>query len=100
MTIKPSSFSCGGPVVDVTLTVVLAASIPGSTMVAAVNDGTPGSSESVDANFDKQPDGSWLISSTDTSTSLCQQYSVGKHTLGIQYATGQLIAEGSFTILP
>jgi len=100
MTIQPSSFSCGGSPVDVTLTVVLDASISGSTMVSAVDDGTPGSSESVDSEFQKQSDGSWQISSTDTSTNLCKQYPVGKHTLGIQYATGQLIAEGSFTVLP
>jgi hypothetical protein len=100
ITFKPSSISCSGPAVVSTMTAVLSASIPGSAIITPVDDGTPGAKESVDSAFQKQPDGSWLDSTTANSGDLCVQYRPGPHTIGFLDASGHLIAEGTFTVLP
>jgi hypothetical protein len=100
VTIEPASFSCSGPDVDVTLTVVLSASIPGSAIITPTIDGTQGTSGSVESAFEQQPDGSWMESETGASSDLCTRYGVGQHTIGALDSDGHLIAEGSFTVMP
>ncbi len=100
MTIEPSSFSCSAASIDVTLTVRLSASIPGSAEVTTEADGSTGSAASVESEFTKQSDGSWLLSSPSPSSTLCEKYSPGQHRFGLLDANGQLIAEGTFTVNP
>jgi len=100
ITFKPPSFSCSGSAIDVTMTVVLSASIPGSAIITPVDDGTPQDQESVNSTFQKQPDGSWLDSTTANSGDLCVQYRAGQHTIGFLDASGHPIVQGTFTVLP
>jgi hypothetical protein len=99
-TIVPSSFSCSAPAVDVKLAIQLSASFAGSTEVTSELDGVPGTPTTVAADFEQQADGSWLSSSTVSSSALCEQFSVGKHSIGALDAAGKVITEGTFTIKP
>ena len=100
VTIEPSSFSCSGSAVDVTLTIRLSASIPGSAQITSESDGTAGSSASVESALKQQSDGTWLGSTTNTSSTLCGEYDPGDHRIGVLDANGQVIAEGTFTVNP
>jgi hypothetical protein len=100
ITIQPSSFSCSASAIDVTLTIRLSASIPGSAQITSESDGTAGSTASVESTLVKQSDGTWLGSTTSSSTTLCGEYSPGNHRIGVLDANGQLIAEGKFTVNP
>jgi hypothetical protein len=100
VTIKPSSFSCSAPAVDVTLAIQLSASIPGSTEITSEVDDTVGTTTTVEAGFEQQSDGSWLSSDTVSSSALCDQLSVGQHRIGASDAAGKVIVEGTFTIKP
>jgi hypothetical protein len=99
-TIEPSSFSCSGPAVDVRLAIQLSASFAGSTEVTSEIDGTAVSTTTVAADFEQQADGSWLSSSTVSSSALCEQVSVGKHSIGALDAAGKVTTEGTFTLKP
>ena len=99
-TIEPSSFSCSAPAVDVRLAVQLSASFAGSTKVTSELDGVPGTPTTVAVDFVQQADGSWLSASTVSSSALCEQFSVGKHSIGASDAAGKVITEGTFTIEP
>jgi len=100
VTIKPSSFSCSGAATDVVLAIRLSGSIPGSSSITGAVDGVAGTTSTVESGFEKQADGSWLSSATESSTSLCDQLSVGQHTLGALDADGNVIAQGTFTLKP
>ena len=100
VTITPPSFSCSAADVDVSLTIQLSASFPGSTSITSEVDGTPGTTTTVEAGFEQQPDGSWLSSDTVASSALCEQLSVGAHRLGALDADGKVIVEGTFTVKP
>ena len=99
-TIEPSSFSCSAPAVSVRLAIQLSASFAGSTEVTAEMDGNAGSTTTVAADFVQQADGSWLSSSTLSSSALCEQLSVGQHSIGALDAAGKVITEGTFTLKP
>jgi hypothetical protein len=100
-TIEPSSFSCSAPAVDVRLALQLSASFAGSTVVTLEFDGVPSTTlTTVAAEFVQQADGSWLDSSTVSSSSLCVAFSVGKHSIGASDAAGKVITEGTFTVKP
>jgi hypothetical protein len=100
VTITPPSFSCSAAEVQVTLALQLSASVPGSSIVTPEVDGTPGTQTTVEAGFVQQSDGSWLSSDAVSSTALCEQLSVGKHTIGAFDATGKIFVEGTFAITP
>jgi hypothetical protein len=100
VTIDPDSFSCSGAAITVTLTVTLPAVYSSGDEVTAVVDGTVGGTDTVGDIFEQQADGSWLSSTTDTSTTLCKNYDPGQHTIGFQDSAAETIAEGSFTVLP
>jgi hypothetical protein len=100
VTIDPDSFSCSGAVITVTLTVTLPAVYSSGDEITAVVDGTVGGTDTVGDIFVQQADGSWLSSTTDTSTTLCKDYDPGQHTIGFQDSAAEMIAEGSFTVLP
>ena len=98
--VTPNSFSCSAKAVQVTLTVTLPASLTATSTVTAVVDGSTGSTGTVGDNFTKQSDGSWISSTTDTSTTLCTNYDPGQHDIGFQDSTGNMVSEGTFTVLP
>ena len=70
------------------------------TVLTAVVDGSTGETGTVGDNFTKQSDGSWISSTTDTSTTLCTNYDTGQHDIGFQDSTGNMVSEGTFTVLP
>jgi hypothetical protein len=98
--VTPNSFSCSAKAVQVTLTVTLPASLTATSTVTAVVDGSTGETGTVGDNFTKQSDGSWISSTTDTSTTLCTNYDTGQHDIGFQDSTGNMVSEGTFTVLP
>lgn len=96
--LSPSSFSCSGPSVQVTMTVRLPGSLQGSDMVTSEVDGMKGDPERVDKGFKK--DGStWLSSDTVPSSTLCL-LGTGKHTIRALDASGKVLVEGSWTANP
>ena len=98
--VTPNSFSCSGPVIQVSLSVTLPASLTATSTVTAVIDGSVGSTGTVGDNFTRQADGSWLSATTDSSTTLCKNYDTGQHDIGFQDSTGNMVSEGTFTVLP
>jgi hypothetical protein len=100
MTFEPSTFSCSGAPVQITVTARLPASLSGSTLITAQIDGSVGETDTVDSAFQQQADGSWLSAGTSSSTDYCAMYSVGKHTFALLDQAGQVIVEGSFTSRP
>lgn len=101
LTFVPSTFSCSATPVQVTLTIRLPASLAGSTEITAVIDGSVGATETVDSSLTQQSDGSWLGSTTDSSTTYCGGYShPGTHTFSLSDQSGNVIVQGSFTMNP
>lgn len=100
LTMDPSSFSCSAAPVDVVLTISLPSSLTADSEVTSVIDGSTGETGTVGANFDQQPDGSWLSTSTNSSTTICTEYDPGTHTIGFEDSNGNPIVEGSFTVEP
>ena len=100
VTIEPSTFSCSAAEVPVTQTYRLPASMSGSDEIRMVFDGDVLDPDSVDYWFDQQADGSWLYTYERPSIFMCETYDVGHHTIGVQDAAGNTLAEGSFTINP
>jgi hypothetical protein len=100
VTIDPSSFSCSGAEVDVTVTIQLSGSIPGSTQLTSEIDGSADTTSSVESSFDKQSDGTWLSTGTISSSDLCSDLDPGQHRIGAMDANGNVVAEGTFTVNP
>lgn len=100
VTIDPSSFSCSGAEVDVTVTIRLSGSIPGSTQLTSEIDGSADTTSSVESSFDKQSDGTWLSTGTISSSDLCSELDPGQHRIGAMDANGNVVAEGTFTVNP
>jgi hypothetical protein len=100
LTFVPSTFSCSATPVQVTLTIKLPASIAGSTEITAAIDGSVGATDTVEASLTKQSDGSWLGTTTDSSTTYCGNYSPGTHTFSLSDQSGNVIVQGSFTMNP
>jgi hypothetical protein len=83
------------------MTVILPASLSGSSEITAVLDGETGTTDTVSgAGFTKQSDGRWLSTDADSADNICSRYGEGKHTFGILDAQGKLLASGSFTATP
>jgi hypothetical protein len=95
---KPSSFSCSAAAVDVTIAVRLSAAYAGSTTVSSELDGVKVQTATIASGFEKQSDGSWLSSATNTSTSLCEKFTIGPHHIGVWDINGKVIVEGTFTL--
>jgi hypothetical protein len=100
VTIKPSSFSCSGADVQVSIAVRLSASFAGTTKVTSEVDGVASQTTTVSAGFMKQSDGSWLSSDAVSSASLCEKLAIGQHRLGAWDAAGKVITEGTLTLKP
>jgi hypothetical protein len=100
VTVEPSSFSCSGAEVDVTVTIQLPGSIPGSTQLTSEIDGSAETTSSVESGFAKQSDGTWLSTATISSSDLCSELGAGQHRIGAMDANGNVVAEGTFTVNP
>jgi hypothetical protein len=100
LTVDPSTFSCTDTSTQVTMTVILPASLSGSAEITAVLDGQQGSTDTVSGSFTKQSNGSWLSTDADSASNVCSAYGAGKHTFGIMDAQGKTLASGSFTATP
>ena len=101
LTVDPSTFSCTDTTTQVTMTIILPASLSESAEVTAILDGQTGSTDTVSgAGFAKQADGSWLSTDADSASNVCSAYGAGKHTFGIMDAQGKTLASGSFTATP
>jgi hypothetical protein len=101
LTVQPSTFSCTDTTTQVTMTVILPASLSESAEVTAILDGQTGSTDTVSgAGFIKQANGSWLSTDADSASNVCSAYGAGKHTFGIMDAQGKTLASGSFTATP
>jgi hypothetical protein len=100
VTITPSTISCSAADTEISLSISLDASFDGSTQVTSEVDGVAGNTSSISDGFEQQLDGSWLSSATASSTSLCEQLSIGQHRLGALDKDGKIITEGKFTLKP
>ena len=99
--VQPSTFSCSDSAANVTISLWLPASIPASEQVTAQTDGSNGNTEAVGDLFDKQSDGSWLLTATAPAPDFCDQFSgPGQHTLTVIDSHGKVLAVGSFTAKP
>jgi hypothetical protein len=99
VTFEPASFSCADTEAQITMTVWLPASVPSSEQVTAKLDDTDLTAKSVATDFEKQADGRWLTTGTDSTASLCGIVGEGKHLLRVVDSKGSLLAQGSFTVI-
>ena len=99
-TIVPSTFSCSAAPVQVTQTFRLPASWTASTLITMELDRDSFDSDRVDSLFRQQSDGSWLYTTTDSSTDLCGFFDPGKHAIGFLASDGSVIVEVTFTVNP
>lgn len=99
VTFEPASFSCADTEAQITMKVWLPASVPSSEQVTAKLDDTDLSAKSVATDFEKQGDGRWLTTGTDSTSTLCGIVGEGKHVLRVVDSQGSLLAQGSFTII-
>ena len=73
-------------------------SVSPSEMVTAELDGEAGDPQALsDTHFVKQSDGSWLSTTSQSSSSWCEVVAAGKHTLKCVDSQGKVLAQGSFT---
>jgi hypothetical protein len=100
VTIDPGTFSCTAAGVQVTVTAYLPGSISSSATVTGQLDGNDANTDTVGNSFDKQADGRWMSVATEAASSLCGSLSSGPHTLGIVDVDGNVLALGTFTLLP
>ena len=100
ITFTPSSWSCSAASVQVTEAVRLPASIAGSSQMTSEIDGQGMGTGTVSSTLKKQSDGSWYAAYTNPSATLCGLYDPGKHTVTVKDQSGQVIAEGTFTVKP
>jgi hypothetical protein len=100
VTVKPSSFSFSGADVQVLLSIQLSAAIPGASQYFTELDGVQANTGTVQDDFVKQTDGSWLSSGNVASSTLCSELGTGQHRLSITDSDGKLIAEATFTLNP
>jgi hypothetical protein len=100
ITIEPSSVSCSGAAVDVTISIWLPGSISASEQITAHTDGSNGSTEAVSVEFTKQSDGRWFLGDNLSVSSMCSSLDTGKHTLSVTDSQDALLATGSFTLQP
>ncbi len=98
VTFEPSSFSCGDTKAQITMSVWLPASVPSTEKVTARLDDTDLTAKSVATDFEKQGDGRWLTTGTDSTSTLCDIVGEGKHILRVLDSQGALLAQGSFTV--
>jgi hypothetical protein len=114
ITFTPSTLSCSNPV-TFTVSAHLPSSVKAGDMVTITLDGkSAGKSPVASSGNDavQQSDGSWLITSTTTPTSMATACSAGgsvggfdslkpgTHTMQVLDATGKVLAEGSYTVNP
>jgi hypothetical protein len=101
LTVRPSSFSCSDTSTQVSITVLLPASLSASSEITAMLDGEKGSTDTVSgAGFTKQSDGRWLSTDSDSASNICSAYGAGKHTFSVLDAQDKVLASGSFTANP
>ena len=65
--------------------------------VQILPDGMSDTRSLVSAGFIQQPDGSWLLSSTTSDTTVLEcRLPIGRYTLRVLDSSGHVLAEGSF----
>ena len=95
----PSVYSCSSGDVIV-MAVALPGSIPGSMQVTAVVDGKEISTSSVQTNFRRDTDGSWMETETDGDGSNTCTLGTGTHTFAVKDPNGKVLAQGTVTLNP
>ncbi len=98
LVVRPSTFSCSDMTTEVTMTILLPASLDASAEVTAQLDGETGSTELVSDSYTLQSDGRWLSTDTEVASDLCSAYGAGRHTFGVLDAKDNVLAQGSFRI--
>jgi hypothetical protein len=106
---SPPTISCSGPNSGVLL-IRLPSSVKAGDMLTWQLDGVTVLTDVVEAEFEKQADGTWLMQGTTKQTIDCQKVSsampsgandlIGTHEMTILDAGGNVLAEGSFTLAP
>ena len=104
ITINPSTYSCSSSQ-QIAATIKLPASVKDTDQITIQLDGRVLGTVPVSAVADKQADGSWLKTTTQTGTESCNdatggKLSSGKHTMRLMDSKGSLLAEGSYTLTP
>ncbi|MGA3057261.1 MAG: hypothetical protein ABSE70_04390 [Candidatus Limnocylindrales bacterium] len=104
ITIVPSTYSCSSSQ-QVAATVKLPASVKDTDQITIQLDGAVLGTVPVSSMVDKQADGSWLKTTTQTGSEGCSnatggKLSIGTHTMRLIDAKGNLLAEGSYTLTP
>ncbi len=96
--VQPAKFDCSDTITQVTMTILLPASLEASAEVTAQLDGETGSTEVVSDNFEQQSDGRWLSTDTQSASDLCSAYGAGPHTFAVLDSDGKVLAKGSFSV--
>jgi hypothetical protein len=104
ITINPSTYSCSSSQ-QVAATIKLPASVKDTDQITIQLDGMVLGTVPVSAIADKQADGSWLKTTTQTGSEGCSnaiggQLSIGTHTMRLIDSKGNLLAQGSYTLTP
>jgi hypothetical protein len=99
VTVDPGSFSCSGSSVPVTIAIQLPGSIPAEDTISVQLDGLTTYTDTVGSGFVMQ-DGNWLSSDTSSSADLCGSFDPGQHSITLVDSAGQVLADGSFTVMP
>lgn len=114
ITFTPSTLSCSNPV-TFTVSAHLPSSVKAGDTVTITLDGKSAGSSAVASSGNdavQQSDGSWLITSTTTPTSMAtackaggsvggfNSLTPGTHTMQVLDASGKVLAQGSYTVNP
>jgi hypothetical protein len=101
--LSPSTISCSSQT-EVTRTIKLPSSLKGADQITDTLDGNHRFTHSISDMFAQQPDGSWLFVSVLGADTMCigqgVTLSMGPHTWGIIDASGNVLAEVSWTLQP
>jgi ketosteroid isomerase-like protein len=100
LTVQPSSFSCSDTSTQVSITVLLPASLSASAEITLMLDGENGGTETVSTEFTKQSDGRWLLTESQSASNVCSNYGAGTHTFSFLDSQDNVLASGSFTANP
>ena len=96
---SPSTISCSSST-SVTETVRLPSSLHYADQISLKLDGVDKGSGTVGHQFAQELDGTWTATSQLSASEACGLVSMGKHTLQILDANGNVLAEGTYTLTP
>jgi hypothetical protein len=97
--VQPGLFSCSTAGLDISMAIVLPASIDPEETVTLMIDEQSLSSDTVSGGFEQQSDGTWLSSGTIAASDLCA-LGTGSHLIKLVDGNGKVLGQASYTAQP